>query len=56
MIRKVLPVLFLSAFIAGPIAAPAVAAGGDKASAKCAKIQDAKLKAQCLREVKKPAK
>lgn len=55
MIRKVLPVLFVSAFIAGPIAAPAVAAG-DKASAKCEKIQDAKLKAQCLREVKKPAK
>lgn len=55
MIRKVLPVLFLSAFIAGPVAAPAIAAS-DKATAKCEKIKDAKLKAQCLREVRKPVK
>lgn len=55
MIRKVVPVLFLAAFIAGPVAAPATAAG-NKAQAKCEKIQDAKLKAQCLREVSKPAK
>jgi hypothetical protein len=52
MIRKVLPVLLLSAFVAAPVAAPAFAAG-DQAKAKCEKIKDAKLKAQCLKDVSK---
>jgi hypothetical protein len=52
MIRKILPVLLLSAFVAAPVAAPAFAAG-DQAKAKCEKIKDAKLKAQCLKDVSK---
>jgi len=50
MIRKILPVLMLSAFVAAPVAAPAFAAG-DGAKAKCEKIKDAKLKAQCMKDV-----
>ena len=50
MIRKILPVVLLAAFAAAPIAAPAFAAG-DKAKAKCEKIKDAKLKAQCLKDM-----
>lgn len=52
MLRKIIPVLMLSAFVAAPVAAPAFAAG-DKAMAKCEKIKDAKLKAQCLKDVSK---
>lgn len=52
MIRKVFPVLLLSAFVAAPMTAPAVAAS-DQAKVKCEKIKDAKLKAQCLRDVSK---
>lgn len=52
MLRKVIPVLMLAAFVAAPVAAPAFAAG-DKAMAKCEKIKDAKLKAQCLKDVSK---
>jgi hypothetical protein len=52
MIRKILPVLLLSAFVAAPVAAPAFAAG-DQAKAKCEKIKDAKLKAQCMKDVSK---
>ena len=55
MIRKVMPVVLLAAFISGPMVAPAYAAG-DKATAKCEQIKDAKLKAQCLRDARKPAK
>lgn len=51
MFKKVLPVLFLSAFIAAPVAAPALAKG-DSATAKCEKIQDAKKKAACLKAAK----
>jgi len=50
MIRKILSVLMLSAFVAAPVAAPAFAAG-DQAKAKCEKIKDAKLKAQCMKDV-----
>ena len=52
MIRKIVPVVLLSAFMAAPVAAPALAAG-DKAMAKCEKIKDAKLKAQCMKDVSK---
>lgn len=51
MFKKVLPVLFLSAFIAAPVASPALAKGDDAAT-KCEKIQDAKKKADCLKMVK----
>jgi hypothetical protein len=49
MFKKVLPLVFLSAFIAAPIASPALA-GSD--ATKCEKIQDAKKKAECLRMLK----
>jgi Ni/Co efflux regulator RcnB len=55
MIRRILPVLILSAFIAGPIATPATAAD-DKTANKCEKIKDMKLKAQCLRQSTQPRK
>ncbi len=55
MLKKVLPVLFLAAFIAAPVASPALAKG-DKAAAKCEKIKDAKKKAECLKAAKKDKK
>ncbi len=50
MIRKALPIVLLAAFAAGSLTAPAFAAG-DQAKAKCEKIKDAKLKAQCLKDM-----
>lgn len=51
MFKKILPVLFLSAFIAAPVASPALAKGDD-ATTKCEKIKDTKKKAECLKMVK----
>jgi hypothetical protein len=55
MIKKVLPVLVLSAFIAAPLAVPAQA-GATKAEVKCEKIKDVKLKNQCIQNLKKQKK
>jgi hypothetical protein len=51
MLKKIVPVLVLAAFVAGPVAAPAFAAG-DKAAAACEKIKDKAKKAECLKKAK----
>ncbi|HEY5700599.1 MAG TPA: hypothetical protein VIT83_00750 [Gammaproteobacteria bacterium] len=57
MIRRILPILIVSAFVAGPIASPAMAAGEKSTNtSKCEKIKDMKLKAQCLRQSTQPRK
>jgi hypothetical protein len=55
MFKKALPVLFLAAFIAAPVASPALAKGDDAAK-KCEKIQDVKKRAACLEMVKSTKK
>jgi Ni/Co efflux regulator RcnB len=51
MIKKIIPVLVLAAFVAGPVAAPAFAAG-DKKAAACEKIKDKAKKEECLKKAK----
>ena len=55
MNSKLISVLFLSAFVAANVSAPAFAAG-DLAANKCAKITDVKLKAECLKNASKQKK
>ena len=49
MLKKVMLMAALAAFISGPIVAPAFAAGDAK---KCEAIKDAKKKAACLKAAK----
>jgi len=51
MLKKIVPVLVLAAFVAGPVAAPAFAAD-DKKAAACEKIKDKAKKAECLKKAK----
>jgi len=51
MLKKIVPVLVLAAFVAGPVAALAFAAD-DKKAAACEKIKDKAKKAECLKKAK----
>lgn len=55
MLKKIIPILVLAAFVSAPVAAPAFAAGDkkmDKATAACAKIKNEAKKAKCLEKAK----
>jgi len=52
MLKKIVPVLVLAAFVAGPVAAPVAFAAGDK-KVDCSKIKDKAKKEACMKKAKK---